>query len=79
MATGAVADFGANDSSISPRTPRAAATPSAVTTATTDPATSAARIGSRLCRTRPRFARSGTASATVAGPSMKWTNCAPSK
>ena len=49
------------------------------TIAVSAPAASAATIGMIDCRIARRLRYSGTASATTAGPSMKWTNCAPEK
>ena len=79
MATPAVTDLGASETSTARGTPIAAAMPSAETMATVEPASRAAAIGARSRRTRARLRYSGTASATVAGPSRKCTNWAPSK
>ena len=76
---GVVTDFGASDSNVVRLAPSAQATSTAEAIAVNDPATQAATIGASSRRTSPAFAASGTASATVAGPSRKWTNCAPSK
>ena len=75
----AVTDFGASETSARRGTPSAAAIPTAETIAVNAPITSAAAIGARLARTSARWRTSGTAMATVAGPSRKCTNCAPSK
>ena len=53
--------------------------PAAEAMAVSEPAASAASIGARFLATRARLRQSGTPRATVAGPSRKWTNCAPSK
>ena len=79
MAMGAVVDFGASEAITVSGAPSAQPTATAVPMAVIDPATSAAHIGRRLRRTAARLRQSGTASATVAGPSRKCTNCAPSK
>ena len=47
--------------------------------AVSEPATSAAHIGSEVAADRDAVAPERDGSATVAGPSRKCTNCAPSK
>ena len=47
--------------------------------ATNEPTSSAATTGSAARLIRERLSYSGRPRQTVAGPSMKWTNCAPSK
>ena len=79
MAIGAVTDFAASEARISRGAPNAQATSTAEAMAVIEPATSAAHIGRRLRRTAARLRQSGRPSATVAGPSRKCTNCAPSK
>jgi hypothetical protein len=51
IATGAVTDFGASDSSTSARTPKAQPMPSALRIAVVEPATSATAIGTSVLRT----------------------------
>src|SRR5436853_3787946 len=71
MATAAVTDLGASEISTSRGTPQIAATATAETIATVEPASRAASIGTALRRTLGQFLYSGTAIATVAGPSRK--------
>ena len=59
--------------------PNARAIPMADATAQTLPTLSPSSTGQRMARTLPSCAYSGIASATVAGPSRKCTNCAPAK
>ena len=79
MATGAVTDLGANEIRVSRDAPSQRAMSTALEAETRAPVPMAARIGSHSRRISPRLRYSGTASATVAGPSRKCTNCAPSK
>ena len=79
MAMPAVTDFGAIETSTWRGAPKAAAIATADTQATIAPEIRAAAIGSRLAMTKARWRTNGTAMATVAGPSRKCTNCAPSK
>ncbi len=79
MATGLVTDLGANDASVALDAPSAQPTPMAVTVAASVPTTSAPRMGSHRRFRRASCSNSGMDSATVAGPSRKCTNCAPSK
>src|SRR5437899_8190237 len=79
MATAAVTDLGASEISTVRGTPAIAATATAETIATVDPASRAASIGSAFRRTLGQFLNNGRAIATVAGPSRKYTNCAPLK
>ncbi len=79
MATGAVVDFGASEASTCGSSPNRWAIASADPTATSDPASSPATIGSAAARIRARLSCIGSARHTVAGPSRKCTNCAPSK
>ena len=78
-ATGAVVLLGASVASIWGDRPSARPKASAVTMAVNDPASRAAAMGKAARRTVARCAQSGTARDTVAGPSRKCTNCAPSK
>ena len=79
IATGAVTDFDASERSTSSGRPR----PPPITTAlppAAKPPSSAARANARpRRRTSARRCHSGQASATTAGPSSTWTNCAPAK
>ena len=79
IAIGVVADLGPALTAICTEPPNASTIPTAETTAVSEPASSAANIGRNQRRTRGNWRASGTASATVAGPSKKWTNCAPVK
>ncbi|MCY1374783.1 hypothetical protein D9M69_621460 [compost metagenome] len=79
MATGAVTDFGASEAMVALLAPSAQPTPLAVTVAASVPTTSAPAMGSHRRLTRASCSNSGTDRATVAGPSRKCTNCAPSK
>ena len=79
MAIGVVTDLPASEARMRGGAPSRAAMPTAVPTAVSEPATRARAIGTAERRTRSQFSTSGMASATVAGPSRKWTNCAPSK
>ncbi len=79
IAIGAVTDFGASESSVAGEAPSAQAMPTALPSASSEPAASAPAIGSASRFTLSHSRASGTASATTAGPSRKWTNCAPSK
>ena len=71
MAMAAVTDFGAIAASTGGGAPNAQAMPTAETTAVTDPASRAASSGSSARATSLRLRHSGSASATVAGPSRK--------
>ena len=79
MAMGAVTDLAASEARISRGAPSAQAMATAEPMAVSEPARSAATIGRKLRRTATRLRQSGRPSATVAGPSRKCTNCAPSK
>ncbi|MNT11298.1 hypothetical protein D3C72_1461710 [compost metagenome] len=79
IAIGMVTDFGASERTVSGEAPSSQAMPTADTTATTEPATRPASSGNTWVRSLGSCMYSGTASATVAGPSRKCTNCAPSK
>jgi hypothetical protein len=74
-----VADFGAMVRASTDVAPSSSTTDTALTMAVTQPASSAQASGSRLRRRRGIWRASGKASATVAGPSRKWTNWAPAK
>src|SRR5260370_42243207 len=73
----AVTDFGASDKTSPRGRPAASASSTTETIAVTEPATSAASIGRIAAATALRLSQSGTASATVAGPSRKGPNRAP--
>ena len=79
MAIGEVADFGPRVAASSGVAPSSRATPTAATMAVTQPSSSAAASGRKARRRRGSWRTSGTARATVAGPSRKWTNWAPAK
>ena len=79
MAIGVVTDLGASDNCVGTLAPNARAIPMADATAQTLPTLSPSSTGQRMARTLPSCAYSGIASATVAGPSKKCTNCAPAK
>src|SRR5262245_51913989 len=79
IAIGAVTDFGASDATVCGDAPSSHARPTAVTSATVEPTTSAPTTGSPNRRSAGHARTSGTASPTTAGPSRKWTNCAPAK
>lgn len=79
MATGVVTDFGISERSTSGSSPSSQPMPNAPTTAVTEPASRAISSGPPMRRSRCAWPYSGTASATVAGPSRKCTNWAPSK
>ena len=78
-AIGMVADLGASETTVSHEPPRAQAMPMAETRATTQPTTRATVIGSHRARMRWRCAYSGTARATVAGPTSRLSHCTPSR
>ena len=78
-ATGAVVDFGANDSRTSVGKPKARAKIMAEPAATIEPVSKASTIGATDVRIVSLLSQSGKANATVAGPSRKWINWAPSK
>jgi hypothetical protein len=79
LAIGVVTDFGAKDATVARLAPRAQAIATALGSAVAAPTRSAAAIGRRAVRTAARWFQSGTARATVAGPTRKCTNWAPSK
>src|SRR5438067_196709 len=79
IAIGVVADFGATVRASWGEAPSSSATPTLLTIAVTQPDSSAQLRGNRWRRRRGTWRASGTASATVAGPSRKWTNWAPAK
>ena len=79
MAMGAVTDFGATEATSGCPPPNSFAISTALTTPVVVPAASVTAIAGRLRRMAERWRRMGTAKATVAGPSRKWTNFAPSK
>ena len=79
IAIGVVTLLGASDISDSRLPPSSAPMPQADNAAVSEPATSAISSGPAIDFSRGHCAWSGIASATVAGPSRKCTNCAPSK
>jgi hypothetical protein len=79
IATGVVTDFGASDITVAWLAPSRVPMSTALPAATSEPAASDTVTASADRRTRLNCRYNGTASATVAGPSMKCTNWAPSK
>jgi len=79
IATGVVTDFGASEASASLEPPSSQAMPTAEAAAVAEPAMMLASTAKADRRTLSNCRYSGMASATVAGPSRKCTNCAPSK
>ena len=79
MATGAVTDLGASDSSTSPGRPSAQPSPTALTAPAVPPASDASTSRPQRAASAARRCHSGQPSATTAGPSRKWMNCAPEK
>ncbi len=79
MAMGMVADFGARLISTGSSAPSAQAIASVRTTLSTPPTAKVMTIGQNSCWIRLRCRCSGTASATVAGPSSMATSAAPSR
>ena len=78
-ATGAVVDFGANESNTFIGRSKACANKIADPAATVEPAIRAHKIGTTDFFIVARLSQSGRARATVAGPRRKWINWAPSK
>ncbi len=79
IATGAVTPLGAIEATRVAGAPHNASTAIALAAPAMLPASSVSVAGASTARTWDHWRRSGTASATVAVPSRKWTNCAPSK
>ena len=79
MATGAVTDLGASDSIASRGRSSAQAIATALPAAAPPPTTAARVKRAQWARSCTRRSHSGQASATTAGPSRKWMNCAPAK
>ena len=79
IATGVVTDLGTSEASVLFDAPSAQASPNALAVVVSVPTTMPPSSGSQACRRRRLCSNSGTASATVAGPSRKCTSCAPSK
>ena len=76
-AMGIVADFGINAISVVSEPPSTQPIDRAETMATTQPTSSAALMGSHSSLMRSRWAYSGIASATVAGPTNKVSSETP--
>ncbi|EWS53774.1 hypothetical protein X551_03436 [Methylibium sp. T29] len=79
IAIGAVTDFGSNEARINFDPPSAQAVPSATVIEVAAPSNSASSKVPARARSSGHRRANGTASATVAVPSRKCTNCAPSK
>jgi len=79
IATGVVTDLAASEAMVAFDAPSSQASTSAETIATTTPTSRPTVSANQARRSFGICSASGTASATVAGPSRKWTNCAPSK
>ncbi|OBS31031.1 hypothetical protein A9O67_02150 [Tepidimonas fonticaldi] len=79
IATGVVTDLGASEASVCGLAPSSQPSATALTAAASAPVTSPATSGAQVRRSSGHCACRATASATVAGPSRKCTNCAPSK
>jgi hypothetical protein len=77
--TGAVTDLGASDRVTSSGNPRAQASSRAEPLAAAPPSNAASNRRPQRCCSSLRRCQSGHASATTAGPSKKWMNCAPAK
>ena len=79
IATGAVTDLGASDSTTSCGRPTAQPSATAEPLAAAPPSSEASSSRPKRARNSARRCHSGQASATTAGPSRKWMNCAPAK
>ena len=79
IATGVVTDLGTSDASVVLDAPSAQAKTRALAVVVSVPTTMPPNNGNQARRKRWLCSNNGTASATVAGPSKKCTNCAPSK
>ena len=71
--------LGASEAIVAADAPSSQAIASAETIATTTPTSRPTLSANQARRSFGICSNNGTASATVAGPSRKWTNCAPSK
>jgi hypothetical protein len=79
MATGAVTDLGASEASTSAGRPNTQPASTALPAAAAPPASAARPRARQRKRSSARRCHIGQASATTAGPSRKWMNCAPAK
>src|ERR1700730_859555 len=79
IAMGVVTALGATESAAARLPPQISTRAIPPMAETSEPAVKARAIPGRLRLRCPRLRTRGTASATVAGPSRKWINCAPAK